>query len=223
MADRRLLVSAPVIDSPAEPVGRTARKRTAIVEAATGLFLRQGYADTSMDQVAALAAVSKQTVYKQFTDKEHLFRECVMGVSGTIDRFVADMTSTLRNTTNLEDDLQALARRYVHAVMQPRILQLRRLVIGEGSRFAGLGRTYFEEGPQRVISELASSFKDLSDRGLLEVPDSWLAGNQFAYLVLSIPLDRALICGEAEVPRGEELDRIADGATRVFLAAYRPR
>ena len=50
--------------------GRSARKRRAIMEAATALFLRDGYRRTSMDQVAADAAVSKQTVYKQFADKE---------------------------------------------------------------------------------------------------------------------------------------------------------
>ena len=46
--------------------GRSARKRRAIMEAATALFLRDGYRNTSMDQIAADAAVSKQTVYKQF-------------------------------------------------------------------------------------------------------------------------------------------------------------
>ena len=47
----------------------SARKRSAILEAATTLFLRNGYRGTSMDEIAALAAVSKQTVYKHFADK----------------------------------------------------------------------------------------------------------------------------------------------------------
>ena len=52
---------------------RSARKRRAIVEAATTLFLENGYRGTSMDQIAAVARVSKQTVYKHFSDKEALF------------------------------------------------------------------------------------------------------------------------------------------------------
>jgi TetR/AcrR family transcriptional repressor of mexJK operon len=36
------------------------------------LFLRDGYLATSMDQIAAAASVSKQTVYKQFADKQSL-------------------------------------------------------------------------------------------------------------------------------------------------------
>src|SRR5437868_81719 len=58
---------------PREDPGRSARKRRAIMEAATTLFLRNGYQGTSMDDIAAAAAVSKQTVYKNFGDKGRLF------------------------------------------------------------------------------------------------------------------------------------------------------
>ncbi len=52
-------------------------KRTVILDAATTAFLRKGYLGTSMDEIAELAAVSKQTVYKHFADKERLFSEIV--------------------------------------------------------------------------------------------------------------------------------------------------
>ena len=58
---------------------QTARKRQAILEAATTLFLREGCLATSMDKIAAAASVSKQTVYKQFADKQSMFREIVTG------------------------------------------------------------------------------------------------------------------------------------------------
>ena len=63
---------------PTEP--RSARKRRVILEAATETFLRKGYLGTSMDEIAALAGVSKQTVYKHFADKETLFTEIVAAV-----------------------------------------------------------------------------------------------------------------------------------------------
>ena len=59
--------------------GRSARKRQAILAAARTLFLRHGYGGTSMDEVAAIAAVSKQTVYKQFADKQRLFAAVITG------------------------------------------------------------------------------------------------------------------------------------------------
>src|ERR1700742_4043870 len=52
---------------------RSERKHTAILAAATDVFLHHGFLGTSMDEVAARAAVSKQTVYKQFASKEALF------------------------------------------------------------------------------------------------------------------------------------------------------
>ena len=64
---------------PSHDEGRSARKRRAILEAATTAFLRNGYRGTSMDEIAALAGVSKQTVYKHFADKERLFSEIVIG------------------------------------------------------------------------------------------------------------------------------------------------
>ena len=48
---------------------RSARKRRAILDAAATTFLSNGYLGTSMDEIAALAHVSKQTVYKHFADK----------------------------------------------------------------------------------------------------------------------------------------------------------
>jgi TetR/AcrR family transcriptional repressor of mexJK operon len=41
---------------------RWSEKHRLIAEAATALFLRKGYLGTSMDDIAAEAAVSKQTV-----------------------------------------------------------------------------------------------------------------------------------------------------------------
>ncbi len=50
-------------------------KRAAILDAAKALFVRNAFAGTSMDAVAAEAGVSKLTVYSHFGDKDNLFRE----------------------------------------------------------------------------------------------------------------------------------------------------
>ncbi|HEX6510802.1 MAG TPA: TetR/AcrR family transcriptional regulator [Chloroflexota bacterium] len=199
--------------------GRTARKRKAIVEAATSLFLQQGYDGTSMDQVAGRAAVSKQTVYKQFADKERLFADVILGVSGTVDAFVATVSDVLVKTEHLEHDLQQLARIYIKTVMQPRVVQLRRLLIAQASRFPDLGRSYYERGPERVTAALAARFEELAARGLLLLDNPLLAAQHFAFLVLSIPLDKALIC-EGQTFSAAELEGLADAGVRVFLAAY---
>ena len=47
-----------------------------ILQAATELFLTRGYENTTIEQVAERAEVSRATVFWHFSDKESLFREC---------------------------------------------------------------------------------------------------------------------------------------------------
>jgi TetR/AcrR family transcriptional regulator, mexJK operon transcriptional repressor len=208
-------------------IGRSARKRRAIMDAATALFLRDGYRNTSMDQVAADAAVSKQTVYKQFADKEQLFRAIVLGVTGNSEAIITDMTSVLRDTAvashaELRTVLTDLARRYIDGVLQPHVLALRRLIIAEAERFPDLARTYFEQAPARAIEVVANALQPYIERGLLAADDPRFAAAHFAYLVLAIPQDRAQFYPH-ERPSPAERDRLASEAVRIFLAAYAPR
>jgi TetR/AcrR family transcriptional repressor of mexJK operon len=104
-------------------------------------------------------------------------------------------------------------------VLQPPVLQLRRLVIAEADRFPELARGYYQRAPARALDTLASAFGQLADRGLLHLDDPGLAAGHFAYLILSIPQDQAMFA-VAEQFGATELDRFADAGVRVFLAAY---
>ncbi len=202
---------------------RSVRKRRAILDAATTLFLRNGYRGTSMDEIAALASVSKQTVYKAFADKETLFSEIVTGAVGEAADPVHAEVLELEDTGDIEADLRRLARQLLARVMQPRILQLRRLVIGEAGRFPELGRTFYEQGPGRTITALATVFERLAERGELNIEDPLLTAAHFNWLVMSIPLNEAMFLGEDEARASAELNRYADAGVRAFLAAYRPQ
>jgi TetR/AcrR family transcriptional repressor of mexJK operon len=104
--------------------------------------------------------------------------------------------------------------------MEPRVLQLRRLLIGQAARFPDLAAAYYERVPERTIAALAACFEQLGERGLLAVSDPTLAARHYAVLVLFIPLDRALICGDGARYPATALDRLADAGVGVFLAAY---
>jgi TetR/AcrR family transcriptional regulator, mexJK operon transcriptional repressor len=201
---------------------RTARKRQVILDAATTLFLRDGYQATSMDQIAAAAAVSKQTVYKQFADKESLFREIVADTVAEVADPVAQQVASLRDSADLEADLHDLARALLAQVIQPRVMQLRRLVIAEAGRFPDLGRLFYERGPGRTIATLASAFQHLAARGALRADDPQTAAEHFNWLVMSTPLNQVMLCGDTELPGHASLSHYADAGTRAFLAAYGP-
>jgi TetR/AcrR family transcriptional regulator, mexJK operon transcriptional repressor len=197
---------------------RSARKRRAIVDAATTVFLRKGYLGTSMDEIAALAGVSKQTVYKHFADKERLFSEIVRSTVDEVAEGVFGEVARLQDSGDVEADLRDLARRQLTAVMQPRLLQLRRLVIGESGRFPELGRTFHERGPARTVATLSAAFERLAERGVLKLDDPRLAASHFNWLIMSAPLNEAMLLGRDEPPA--DLDRYAEAGVRAFLAAY---
>jgi hypothetical protein len=97
---------------------------------------------------------------------------------------------------------------------------MRRVVISEAERFPDLARAWYERGPERGHATLARQFEALDRRGRLRVDDPLLAARNFNWLVLSVPLNQAMFLGtRSPFPPGE-LDRLADEAVRVFLAAY---
>lgn len=202
------------------PLGdRSARKRQVIVEAATELFLRHGYLGTSMDQIAAFAAVSKPTVYKYFADKERLFTDIVLGTLDRVgDPFRAELAA-LAETSQLDADLRKVARLYISTVTLPVVLQLRRLVIGASHQLPDLAQAYYERAPEQTIRALASCFERLAGKSLLRPADPLIAASHFAFLVLGQALDKSLFCGDAPFTDAE-LTAQADAGASAFLAAY---
>jgi TetR/AcrR family transcriptional regulator, mexJK operon transcriptional repressor len=205
----------------ANPPSRSDRKRKALLLAATELFLEKGYDSTSMDDVAAKAAVSKPTVYKYFSDKERLFAEIVRATTAEIDGLMRLVTETMAGQTTAEPALIVLARRFITALMQPRILRLRRLVMANADRFPDVGRSWYEQGFARVLNTLAITFQDFADRNLLRVDDPLLAANHFVGMLLWIPINKAMYTGDYR-STPDELDRLAVAAVRAFLAGHGP-
>lgn len=195
------------------------RKRKALLLAATEVFLDKGFDSTSMDDIATKATVSKPTVYKYFVDKERLYAEIVRSTTGEIDALMRLVVETLAGQRNVESSLTVLARQFITALMQPRILRLRRLVIANSERFPDVGRTWYMEGFERVLATLATSFQDLNDRKLLHVDDPLLAANHFVGLLLWIPINKAMFTGDHGSSQ-VELERLASSAVRAFLRGY---
>ncbi len=136
------------------------------------------------------------------------------------DPFRAEIAA-LRQAADVVDGLRALAVRYLETVTQPRVLQFRRMVIGEASRLPDLARTYYERAPDRTITALADCFEDLARRGALRLTDPVAAARHYAFLVIGPALDRSLFFGDELGPAGTTPADI-DAAIAVFSAAYLP-
>ena len=207
---------------PEDPEERATRKRRQIRQAAVGEFLRKGYAGTSMDDVASAARVSKQTVYKYFGSKEELFVAIIEATVGEVmDEVFERAGPSPDRHGELAQELLSMGRRMIVLIMQPELLALRRLVTGEASRFPQLGQAWWKGGPARLMTELTGLLRQAGQECELAIDDPELAAQQLQWLILSIPINKAMLCPD-QAYTSEELYRYSDAGVRTFLAAYRP-
>lgn len=195
-------------------------KSEAVLVAAAEVFLRNGYVGSSMDEIAEIASVSKQTLYNHFESKDHLFVQVVFRMTSAAGDDLLTDSQPVLTSRDLEAHLVSYASRQLRTVVTPSLMNLRRLVIGEVPRFPDLARALYQGGPVRAQTELATLFLDLERRGLLRLGDPVVAASQFNWLVMAEPVNRAMLLGDAGIPPPEWLERHAAEAVSVFLAAY---
>ena len=107
--------------------------------------------------------------------------------------------------------------------MDKELLQIRRLVIAIADRMPNLGRDWYEKGFGRILIMLASCFRTLAEKKLLQIEDPIIAANHFAGMLLWIPMNEAMFMGNERLRQKAELDRYAAAAVQAFLAAYGAR
>jgi TetR/AcrR family transcriptional repressor of mexJK operon len=209
-------MTSPVVD-------RRTRKYRAILDAATEVFFRTGYAGSSMEQVTVRAGVSKQTVYAYFRTKEALFVEVVADVTRRTTASVHDQADALPGPHELVRWLEDYGLRQLTAVLEPTVVGLRRLAVSEADRFPELAATLWAEGPAMAIAALSGHLRTLAASGLLVVPDPGRAAQHLNWLIMGQALNEAMLLGGAADTTPERLRADVRAAVATFLAAYRPR
>ena len=110
------------------PLRLTDRKRSAILAAAADQFRTHGFEATSMDRIAALAGVSKRTVYNHFPSKDELFAETLVQLfhssAGVLDL-------PYRAELPVRVQLTELIQRKVAMMADPNFMDLSRVAIAE--------------------------------------------------------------------------------------------
>jgi AcrR family transcriptional regulator len=205
----------------ASPRGHAA-KRVSILEAATYVFCREGYAGANIDMIAAEAGVSRQTIYNHHGDKENLF---VAVVRALTERANAGIFATLATFPDRPADLEAelvdfAVRLNRNCICNSDGKYLRKLIEAEGQRYPELFAIWRENGPGKTWAALAARLARLAHGGYLDLDDPDLAARQFLALA-EAELKISMILGDQ---LGEERVREAAGnAVRTFLRAYGKR
>ncbi|MGH7101975.1 MAG: TetR/AcrR family transcriptional regulator [Acetobacteraceae bacterium] len=186
-----------------------------ILDIATGLFFRQGFAVTSMEQVAAAARISKRTLYMRFRDKAALFR-------GVVDRQVSGWRGAFGAAAaapaTLPDALHEAARGILQVALEPAALALHRMVVAEAERFPELAATLAGTSAAGVawVAALLATFPE---GARLSPEDRLFAAEQFLLLVVSGPRRRALGLGRPLDEAGAAL--WAERSVNLFLNGLR--
>lgn len=188
-----------------------------ILEAATALFLAEGYGATTIEAVAARAGVSKRTLYDRFADKGALFAAVVHGIIG---RIRPPPHVPLIEGATLREILQRLARLMLQAVLAPEALALHRLVSAESTRFPELPRAVHEDGGMVEATSLIGGLLERdAHMAALDAAQLVFVAEQFIFMVVTVPQRRAM--GFGMPLTAAELDSWADRTTDLFLDGCR--
>ncbi|MER9326222.1 TetR/AcrR family transcriptional regulator [Mesorhizobium sp. M0488] len=197
-------------------------KRVSIVDAAAGVFCREGFAGANIDLIAVEAGVSRQTVYNHHGDKEKLFIAVVRDLT---ERCNAGIFATIATFPDQPKDLEADLTGFAVRLNQNCICNrdgkfLRKLIHTEGERYPELFAEWREQGPGRTWPAIAARFARLAYGGYLTIEDPDVAARQFLGLA-NAELQTTFMLGGT--PSEEEVVQSARNGVRTFLRAFGKR
>jgi AcrR family transcriptional regulator len=200
-----------------EPQSARGRARLArMLAAATELFLRDGYEQTSIDAILVQSGGSKATLYAYFPTKEELFRAVIDGV------LVYTPYPQLDPSREPREVLTEFAVDRLHVIFSSRHRAALRVIIAERERFPDLAELYYERGPQRGHKLLETYLDTLKRNEALDIDDADEAAEFFVGMLMHRWYKELLLLA-APTPSDEVLQRRAEHVVGRFLEAFHRR
>ncbi|MFY8328372.1 TetR/AcrR family transcriptional regulator [Pseudoalteromonas sp. ZZD1] len=195
-------------------LSRSEQKRQQIITAATTLFMDKGFPNTSMDQIAKLAQVSKQTVYSHFKDKNNLFVETVTAHCSA---------SNLRKegfepAQSIEENLFRVVTNFITLVFSPEALRVYDTCVAHKDEYPELALLFYDAAPKVVIQQVEVCLQCMAEAGLLSIENPKYATLQLLGMTQGDwKLRHAL--GHAKADELPPADYVADCVSR-FIKMY---
>jgi AcrR family transcriptional regulator len=201
------------------PVSRGEARRRAFLEAASEVFLEQGYEAASVNEVVRRAGGSLATLYQQFGNKDGLFLAVIE--DGTA-RFVAPMVQAADADRPIEEGLQELGQTFLRQVLEPKAIAFFRMVVGEGRKFPGAISKFLSLGPDRLRKTVADYLLARAGPDGCVFGNPERAANYFCEMVRGRHQYRALADGDYCLSDARIVEEVSE-AVRFFLRAARTR
>lgn len=150
-------------------------KRQQILDAATELFIENSYVETSMDNIAKRANVSKQTVYSHFGKKEELF-------SAAIERkcIAYDLSKNMfKEGDDLEEFLLALGWQFFELISSKEAMAVHKICAYESDSYPELSELFYKAGPEPLIIQMTEQMECFVKLGLLNIENPRAAALHF--------------------------------------------
>ncbi|SNX47197.1 DNA-binding transcriptional repressor AcrR [Vibrio thalassae] len=147
-------------------IHKSEQKRLQILKAAGQLFCQHGY-KVSMDQIAKLADVSKQTVYSHFKTKDQLFETCIQYrcEQRAIDESTLSLESPIKST------LVEFGVRFQNMHLEDQVLQTFRNAVGQVQSHPKISALYLKSGPEKTLHVLANYLQRHHEKGTICLPN----------------------------------------------------
>jgi TetR/AcrR family transcriptional regulator, mexJK operon transcriptional repressor len=200
-------------------VPRDDRRRMELIDVAEKMLLERGYAETTMQMIAAAAGASKETLYRHFESKELLFAEIISRKARQISGPDAPMT----RGGSPETVLSELGVTLLRTIVTGEASFFFRTVVAEATRTPELGDLFYERGPGLTAERLTQYLKEASRRGELHCDDPSVAARLYLGAVVSQFHLRRLFQSTWKPPTEKEIGRHVKAAVSMFLAQFGPR
>jgi TetR/AcrR family transcriptional repressor of mexJK operon len=192
-------------------------KRARVLEGAATVFAADGYEGASMARIAAVASVSKGTLYNHFDSKAALFTAYV---AEKCSQNLAHIFDSTNHDGDPAEVLRGIGKRMVQMMLSRVGLEIYRVVTAEAAKFPNLARGFYESGPARAIGFMADWLAEETCRGRLSVPDPAFAAEQFFHLCQTgLVLRRRLEM--LPDPPESDIDHVVEASIAMFLRTYR--
>jgi len=197
-------------------LNRSERKKTEILAAARGVFLREGYSAAGMEAVARMAGVSTATLYAYFPSKAKLFE---IIVHDAVQHMAEPVRASVRTKGDARARLTSLALAYATFMSQPATRAIFRMVTSERRRFEAVADHVRQSAHQALGGTAIELIEDLVASGELTVDRPASAAGQLLGMLDHATLVLGLTAGDEARPV-RPLRHISEEAVETFLARY---